>query len=199
MVSLFMYIILFIFAPNIADFYNIPLLSDVLRVQAVVLFIHAFTLVQSNQLRKNLNFKLISKVAISTSIVSLCITIIMAYQGFGVWALVAQNIISAAIPAIVYWFYVKWRPLWTFSWPSFKELFGFGFYMFLTHIINNFSSQIQGLLIGRVYNPATMGYYSKAHSTEKLAASSISSVLTQVTYPLYAQVQDNLQMMINLI
>lgn len=199
MVSLFMYIILFIFAPNIADFYNIPLLSDVLRVQAVVLFIHAFTLVQSNQLRKNLNFKLISKVTISTSIVSLCITIIMAYQGFGVWALVAQNIISAAIPAIVYWFYVKWRPLWTFSWPSFKELFGFGFYMFLTHIINNFSSQIQGLLIGRVYNPATMGYYSKAHSTEKLAASSISSVLTQVTYPLYAQVQDNLQMMINLI
>ena len=76
MVSLFMYIILFIFAPNIADFYNIPLLSDVLRVQAIVLFIHAFTLVQSNQLRKNLNFKLISKVTISTSIVSLCITIL---------------------------------------------------------------------------------------------------------------------------
>ena len=199
MVSALMYAVLFISAPYIARFYDIPLLSDVLRVQALVLFVHAFTLVQSNQLRKQLNFKLISIVTVSTSIISLIITIIMAYKGFGVWALVSQNLITAIIPAIIYWFYVRWRPLWIFSWASFKELFSFGFYMFLTSIVNSFSNQIQGLLIGRFYDPATMGYYSKAHSTEKLAASSISSVLTQVTYPLYAKVQDNLQILINLV
>lgn len=199
LVSAVVYALLFIFAPKIAVFYNIPLLSDVLRVQAIVLFIHAFTLVQSNQLRKKINFKLISKVAIITSAVSLSITIIMAYSGFGVWALVAQNLISAIIPAIVYWFYLKWRPVWTFSWSSFKELFGFGFYMFLTNIVNKLGAEIQGLLIGKVYNPATMGYYSKAHSTEKLAASTISSVITQVTYPLYAKAQDDMQLLINMI
>ena len=199
MVSALMYAVLFISAPYIARFYDIPLLSDVLRVQALVLFIHAFTLVQSNQLRKQLNFKLISIVTIATSLISLSITIIMAYKGFGVWALVAQNLISASIPAIVYWFYIKWRPAWIFSWTSFKELFSFGFYVFLTNLLNKFSTQVQGLLIGKFYNPATLGYYSKARSTEMLATTSFSSVISQVTYPLYSKVQSDKQMMANML
>ncbi len=123
----------------------------------------------------------------------------MDYNGFGVWSLVAQNLITNAIPTVVFWFYVKWRPSWLFSWLSFKELFGFGFYMFLTNLLNQFGSQISGLLIGKVYNPSTMGYYSKALSTEKLASQSISQVMSQVTYPLYAEVQDDKQALINMI
>jgi O-antigen/teichoic acid export membrane protein len=123
----------------------------------------------------------------------------MTYKGFGVWALVAQNLISAAIPAIVFWFFIKWRPSWSFSWASFKELFSFGFYMFLTSLLNQFGQQIQGLMIGKVYNPSTMGYYSKAYSTEKLASTSIGSVMNQVTYPLYAEVQDDKQKLGNMI
>ena len=186
-----LYAVLFFCAPAISRFYNIPLLCNVLRVQGLVLFIYAFNIIQRNQLRKNLNFKLLSIVSISTSIIALAVTIVMAYKGFGVWALVAQNLIIAAIPSLVFWFYVKWRPIWAFSWASFKELFSFGFYMFLTHLLNRFGQQIQGLLIGKVYNASTMGYYSKAHSTEKLASTSISQILTQVTYPLYAEVQDD--------
>ena len=142
---------------------------------------------------------MLSIVSVSTSIIALTITIIMAYNGCGVWALVVQNLIIAAIPSLVFWFYVKWRPIWIFSWQSFKELFSFGFYMFLTHIVSRFTQQIQGLLIGKFYNASTMGYYSKAHSTEKLASSSISQVMTQVTYPLYAEVQDNKMVMQNMI
>ena len=189
--SAVMYIILFVSAPAISRFYDTPILSDVLRVQGVVLFIHALNLIQRNQLKKKLNFKLLSIVTIVTSVISLAITIFMAYQGYGVWALVTQNMMVSAIPSIVFWFYVKWRPKLVFSWQSFKELFGFGFYMFLTHIINNFGQKVQGLLIGRVYSPATMGYYSKAEGLEKLASTSISGIMTDVTYPLYAEVQDN--------
>ena len=170
-----------------------------LRVQALVLFIYALNVIQRNQLKKKLNFKLLSIVSVSTSIIALVITIIMAYNGFGVWALVAQNLIVAAIPSLVFWFYVKWRPKLVFSWQSFKELFGFGFYMFLTHLVNRFTQQIQGLLIGKFFNPSTMGYYSKAHGTERLASTSISQVMTQVTYPLYAEVQDNKVAMQNMI
>lgn len=194
-----MYAVLFFCAPTIARFYNIPLLSSVLRVQGLILFIYAFNVVQRNQLKKKLNFKILSIVTITTSIIALAVTIVMAYKGFGVWSLVAQGLISAAIPALVFWFYIKWRPIMTFSWKSFKELFSFGFYMFLTHIVNNFAGQIQGLLIGKVYNPSTMGYYSKAVGTERLASQSISSVMTQVTYPLYAQVQDDKEVMQNMI
>ena len=199
LMSVLMYAILFVSAPAIARFYNIPLLCDVLRVQGIILFIYAFNIVQKNQLQKKLNFKVLSIVTITTSIISLGITIYMAYKGFGVWALVAQNLITAAIPAVVFWFYMKWRPAWVFSWKSFKELFSFGFFMFLTHLINNFSSQIQGLLIGKIYSSSTMGYFSKAVRTELMASQSITSIMTQVTYPLYAEAQDNKILLGNMI
>ena len=194
-----MYAVLFLCAPAISRFYETPILCDVLRVQGLVLFIHAFNLIQRNQLKKKLNFKLLSIVTIVTSIISLGLTIFMAYKGFGVWALVTQNLMVSAIPSLVFWFYVKWRPKWIFSWQSFKELFSFGVYMFLTHLINNFGQKVQGLLIGKVYNPTTMGYYSKAEGLEKLASTSISNIMTQVTYPLYAEVQDNKAALSNMI
>ncbi len=189
--AVLLYAILFFSAPAIARFYNIPLLCDVLRVQGVILFIFAFNIVQRNQLQKKLNFKVLSIVTISTSLIALSVTIFMAYHGYGVWSLVTQHILTALIPALVFWFYIKWRPILTFSWQSFKELFSFGFFMFLTNLLNQFGHQIQGLLIGRFYNASTMGFYSKANATEKLTSSSISQVMTQVTYPLYAQVQDD--------
>lgn len=197
--AVLLYAILFVCAPAIARFYDIPLLCDVLRVQGLILFIYAFNIVQRNQLKKKLNFKVLSIVTITTSIIALCVTVLMAYNGFGVWALVAQNLITAAIPALVFWFFVKWRPVMTFSSKSFQELFSFGFYMFLTHIVNNFGKNIQSLLIGKLYTPATMGYLSKAVGTERLASYSISSVMTQVTYPLYVKVQDDKTAMANMI
>lgn len=197
--ALMMYAILFVSAPAISRFYDIPLLCDVLRVQGLVLFIYAFNIVQRNQLKKNLNFKVLSIVTITTSIIALSVTIFMAYKGFGVWALVVQNLIGAAIPAVIFWFFIKWRPVMTFSKQSFKELFDFGFFMFLTHLINNFSRKIQGLLIGKIYNPTTMGYYSKAMSTESLASSSITSIMTQVSYPLYAEAQNDKKQLGNMI
>ena len=197
--AVLLYAILFVCAPVIARFYDIPLLCDVLRMQGLVLFIYAFNIVQRNQLKKKLNFKVLSIVTITTSIIALCVTVLMAYNGFGVWALVAQNLITAAIPALVFWFFVKWRPVMTFSSKSFQELFSFGFYMFLTHIVNNFGKNIQSLLIGKLYTPATMGYLSKAVGTERLASYSISSVMTQVTYPLYVKVQDDKAAMTNMI
>ena len=197
--AVLMYAILFFCAPAIARFYKTPLLSSVLRVQGLILFIYAFNIVQRNQLKKKLNFKVLSIVTIVTALIALGVTIFMAYKGFGVWALVAQNMITAAIPAIVFWFFIKWRPVWAFSWQSFKELFGFGFYMFLTHLVNRFGQQIQGLLIGKFYNASTMGYYSKAEGTEKIASTSISKVMTEVTYPLYAEVQDDKEKMQNMV
>ena len=186
-----LYAVLYASAPYIAEFYNIPLLCDVLRVQGIILFIYAFNIVQQNQLRKKMNFKVLSIVTILTSVTALTVTVIMAYHGYGVWALVTQYMLTALIPALVFWFYVRWRPHLVFSWKSFRELFSFGFYMFLTHLLNQFGQQIQGLLIGRFYNASTMGYYSKANATERLASTSISKVMSQVTYPLYAEMQDD--------
>lgn len=197
--AIFMYIVLYLSAPAISRFYEIPLLCDVLRVQGVILLIYALNLIQRNQLKKQLKFRIIAKVRIVTSVIALIVTIVMAYQGFGVWALVAQNLIGAIIPAVVFWVYTKWRPTLVFSWNSFKELFKFGIFMFLTHIFAKLVSQFQTLLIGKFFDPSTLGYYSKASKTENLASHTISSVMTSVTYPLYAEVQDERERMQNMI
>lgn len=194
-----MYVILYFSAPYVARFYDIPLLCPVLRVQAIVLIINAFNLIQRNQLKKKLNFKILSIVSITTSIIALSVTIIMAYHGMGVWSLVAQNLLVAGIPALVFWFYVKWRPIWVFSWKSFKELFSFGAYMLLSHFVNELGKQIQGLLIGKLFSASTLGYYSKAMGTERLASHTISGVITSVTYPLYAEAQDDKKVLGNII
>ena len=120
-------------------------------------------------------------------------------MGFGVWALVTQYLIGAAIPMIAFWVYTKWRPSWIFSWKSFKELFSFGIYMFFTHLLNSLSGQVQNLLIGRFYRADTLGYFSKAQSTEKLASHTISGVMTSVTYPLYVEAQDDMPALRNMI
>ena len=197
--SVILYAILFFSAPAIADFYRMPILCKVLRVQGLILFIYAFNIIQRNQIRKNLKFKELSKITIISSVISLVVTVIMAYMGFGVWALVAQNFLGGLIPCVFFWMTMNWRPTWEYSWRSFKELFGFGLYMFLTHLLSTFSKRITGLLVGRWYDPATMGYYSKASATTKYATESISGVMIQTTYPLYSAVQDDKERLANMV
>lgn len=197
--SVVLYLILYFSAPYIASFYRMPILRDVLRVQAIVLIVSALSLVQANQLRKQFKFKKIAIVSLISSIISLTVTIWMAYKGFGVWALVAQGLVSSFIPTVIYWMTNKWIPKLVFSMESFKSLFSFGAYMFLIHLINEICNNIHGLLIGRFFNASTMGYYSKARGTEKLASTSISQSLTQVTFPLYAEYQNDKQGLIGLI
>lgn len=189
--SIVIYVLLYLSAPFVAQFYHIELLCPVLRVQGIALIINAFQLIQTNQLNKQFKFKKISIVTLFSSVVSLMVTIVMAYKGFGVWSLVAQNLLMSSIPTVIYWLTNKWKPLLVFSIQSFKELFSFGFYMFLSTLLSTFVNNIQGLLIGRFYDAAQMGFYSKAHNTEKLASTSISQILSQVSYPLYAELQDD--------
>jgi len=197
--SVILYAVIYISAPAIANFYRMPILCKVLRVQGLILFIYAFNIIQRNQIRKNLKFKKLSKITITSSFISLIVTIILAYMGFGVWSLVAQNFLIALIPCLFFWLTMNWKPTWEFSWTSFRELFGFGSYMFLTHLFTTFSQRITGLLVGRWYNPATMGYYTKASSFSKYATLSISGVMIQTTYPLYASVQDDRERLINMV
>ena len=198
-VAVFLYIVLYFSAPAIARFYNMPLLSDVLRVQGIVLIFYALCTVQANILRKQLKFKKIAIVMVITCIVSVTVTILMAYNGYGVWSLVAQNFITVSLPTIIYWVTNKWLPLLRFSKKSFKELFSFGFYTLLSSLLRNICNNIQGLLIGKFFSPSVMGYYSKALTTEHLSSHSISQVVEQVSYPLYAEVQDNNSRLISMI
>ena len=197
--SVLLYAILFFSAPAISRFYRMPILCKVLRVQGLILFIYSLNIIQQNIIRKNLLFKKLSVISITTSVVSLIVTVTMAYMGFGVWALVTQNLIAALVPCLFFWLTVNWRPTREFSMASLKELFGFGSFMLLNTLVTTLGYKISGLLVGRMFNPTTMGYYSKASSTSDLATQSITGVVLQTTYPLYASVQDDKERLANMV
>ena len=198
-ISILMYLLLFVSAPAIARFYRIPLLSDVLRVQGLILILNASAAIQDNRLRKQFYFKKLAIIYITSAIISIVVAIVMAYNGFGVWALVGSSLSSGIIRNIIFWFTSKWKPLLVFSLKSFKELFGFGFYVFLSNIVNQLGNSLKTMLIGRFYNASLLGYYSKANQTEMLVSQSVSDVLLQVTYPLYAELQFEKEKMISAI
>lgn len=198
-ISILMYMVLFVAAPFIARFYRIPLLSDVLRVQGLILILNATLTIQDNRLRKQFKFKRLAIVYVIAGLVSTVVAISMAYNGFGVWSLVGQSLSASVTINIIFWTTNKWRPMFVFSMQSFRELFGFGFYIFLSNIVNQIGNSLQTLLMGRIYNASILGYYSKASSTEMLASQSISDVLLQVTYPLYSELQNQKEQMISAI
>lgn len=193
--SLMLYGLLFLCAPLIASFYEMPLLVSVLRVQGLILIINALRLVQTNQLRKQLKFKRVAIVEISVAMVSLSITIFLAGKGWGVWALVAQQLMYSGVTTMLYWIISSWRPLWVFSKDSFKEMFHFGGFVLLSNLINTFCNNIQELMIGKLYKSSTLGYYSKARSTEQIASTLIAYTVDQVSYPVLAEAQNDLAKM----
>ena len=197
--STILYVLLFWAAPWIAEFYNIPLLSSVLRIQGIVLILNSLSIIQQNRLRKQLLFKKLSMVSIVSATLSLTITIYLAYLGWGVWALVAQQLLMSAFNVIFYWVIGKWFPSFVFSRQSFKELFGFGGFILLSNLINTLCNNIQGLLIGRFFSPVIMGLYTQARKLEEVASTSFSRVVDQVSYPVLSTVQNDKQVMINVL
>lgn len=195
--SIVLYAVLFFSSPAIAKFYKIPLLADVLKVQGLVLFFNSLCIIQHNQLRKQLQFKKLAIVEIVAAVLSLVVAIVAACNGWGVWSLVAQQLSLGLFKAVLLWLFNSWRPILVFSWLSFKELFKFGGFMLLSSLFGTLSNEIQGLLVGRMFTPATMGLYSQAYRLEGSAATAVSSVIDQVTYPVMAAVQDDRQRLIS--
>ena len=197
--SVVLYIVLFLCAPIIADFYNIALLKKVLQVQGVILIINALGIIQANQLRKQLKFKSVAQVTLIASVVSVIVAIAMAYMGCGIWSLVAQQIVSSFVTTLLYWVYSSWRPIYVFSKESFKELFGFGSFILLSNLINAFCNNLNGLLIGKFFNASSMGYFTQAKKLEDVSSTSIETVVAQVSYPVLVEVKDNHERLMNVL
>ncbi len=189
--SIVLYAVLFLGSPLIAHFYRIPKLSIVLRIQGGVILLNALTIIQQNILKKNLKFKTLSIIYISSGFISFIISVILAYKGFGIWSLVSQQIVMTLMMTILFWLLCKWRPLFAFSFNTFKELFGFGGFMLLTSLFSTLSTEIQGLLVGKKFNSNALGLYNQAYRLEGSAATAISSLMDQVTFPVLSSLQDN--------
>lgn len=194
-ISIVIYVLLFFAAPYISKFYHMEILTPVLRVKAVCLIIQGFRIIQTTRLQKNLNFKNISLVYLSASFISTIISIICAILGFGVWALVIKTLLDTFIRTCIFWIISKWKPLFRFNLKSFKELFSFGGVMLSTSIIMTIYSNLQTLIIGRVFSATELGYYTQANKLESIPTTAFEQIVNQVSFPIFSKLKDDKEKM----
>lgn len=183
------YTILFLSAPWVADFYGVDILKPLLRVQGLVLIIHAFSIIQTAILRKKMDFRKLSICNLIANIVGSILGISAALLGYGVWSLVIRMLIVGLATSLLLWIIGKWKPLLVFSIESFRELFGFGGFMLLSSLVYTITNNVQTLVIGKIFKPADLGYFTQARQLRNVATDSVSSVISQVLYPEFANNQ----------
>lgn len=188
-VSAVCYVILFMCAPLVADFYNMAELTSVLRVTSLGLVIGSLGGVQRTLLSAEMNFKALTKFNVLGVTVSGIVGVILAYCDFKVWALVFQSLTATVIGTICIWYKVKWRPKLIFSRESFREFFGFGSKMLGSRLLDTVYNNMYSIIIGKVFRSADLAFYNRANALTQLASSTPTGILQSVTYPTLCKLQ----------
>lgn len=185
------YGIMWIISPWVADFFNTPILSDLLKILAISIIFNSLAVVQIARLTVEINFKPQAIATIISVLISGMIGIIMAYWGYGVWALAWQQVTAAIIKTVVVWFQDRWLPKYGFSNESFKDLFSFGSKLLSAGLLGAVYSQITSVLIGKYYSPKELGFYTRGQQFAHMPTSTVTGILSRVTFPILSNYQDN--------
>lgn len=184
-------LLLFLGAPLIASFFKSPLLVQVTRVVSLTLVINALGAVQGTKLTIDLDFKRKAIISIITITFMGFVGLWMAHRGYGVWALVAQNVVGSSVRTILLWVMVRWIPRLRFSLKSFKEMFSFGSKLLATSLIDVVWGNLYNLVIGKFFTPASLGLYNRAESFASFPSSNVYGLVQGVLYPSLCKVQDD--------
>lgn len=189
-VSIVLYILLYTSAPAISLFFKEPVLTNVLRVIGLILIVNALGFIPRTILVRGIDFKTQTKVSIISSVSSGLVGVGMAIMGFGVWSLVWQQLSRQILNSLFLWIFCKWIPRWEFSIKSFKEMFGFGYKLLLSGLLDTLYKNIYYVIIGRCYSPAQLGQYSRAEQFNMIFSSNLTSIVQRVSYPVLSSIQE---------
>ena len=189
-VSIVLYILLYTSAPAISLFFKEPVLTNVLRVIGLILIVNALGIIPRTILVRGIDFKTQTKVSIISSVSSGLVGVGMAIMGFGVWSLVWQQLSRQILNSLFLWIFCKWIPQWEFSIKSFKEMFGFGYKLLLSGLLDTLYKNIYYVIIGRCYSPAQLGQYSRAEQFNMIFSSNLTTVVQRVSYPVLSSIQE---------
>lgn len=196
-ISLLMFGLLYIIAPWIALFFERPQLVNLTRVMGLLLILQSFSIVQYTILSKNVDFKTKTKASLISSIVSGIIGISMAFAGYGVWALVAQQLSRQFLYSISLWCMNKWWPTLRFRIATFRYMWNFGWKLLLSGLLNNFWGELYKVIVSKCYTPVALGQYTRSEQLAALFSSNITSIVQRVSYPVLSQIQDDSERLVN--
>ena len=195
--SLLLYAIVYASSPFIADFFKREELVSLTRVASLGLIAGALSLVPQTRLTKRIDFKAQTKITLIASVTSGVLGIAMAMLGFGVWSLVAQTLSNQVLRTILLWVIDRWIPKFRFSKASFQELFGFGWKMMLSGLLDTVWKELYQVVVGKFYSPATLGQYTRGNQFAQLLSSNLTNVVQRVTYPVLSNIQDDKERMVS--
>ena len=190
-ISIVLYLLLFATAPFVADFFHRQELTALVRATGLVLFCNALSITQVTILTKRIDFKTKTKASLFSAVISGVVGIAMAFGGFGVWALVAQQLARQFFYTAGLWMLNHWYPKFSFSKDSFCYMWGFGWKLLVSGILNNVWNQLYQVVIGKCYTPATLGQYTRSQEYASIFSSNITSIVQRVSYPVLAEIQDD--------
>lgn len=195
--SLLLYVLIFLLAPYISVFFRREELTALTRVSSIGIIIGALAIVQQTKLTRRIDFKTQTVITLIASIISGIIGIVMSLTGFGVWSLVVQVLSSQFLRTISLWFINRWVPKFRFVKKSFQDLFGYGWKIMVSGLLDAVWKELYQVVVGKFYSPATLGQYTRANQFSNLFSSNLTTVIQRVTFPVLSTIQDDTARMID--
>lgn len=192
-ICLVLYAAMFFASPFIANFYNDSSLTPIIRVISLTIVISGVKGIQQSYVSRNMLFKRFFYATLGGTIFSAILGIALAYTGFGVWAIVAQQLSITTIDTLILWLTVKWRPKKMFSWERLKGLLSFGWKMLASSLLDTVYGNIRSLIIGKLYSSSDLAYYNQGKQFPNVVVTNINTSIDSVLLPTMASVQDDSQ------
>jgi len=196
-ISILLYLVLFFLSPLIAQFYNEPLLTDIMRILSLNIIIGAIPAVHNAVLSRDLDFKKSFFRRMADVLAQGIVGITLAVLGWGVWAMVFSKVVGTAIGAMVLCVTVRWRPKKLFSFVSVKSLFSFSSKILGTNLLNTIFNNINSLIIGKFYTPTDVGHYQRGQQIPQVTMGALDGSMTEVLYPAFSKAQSDLAVLKN--
>lgn len=190
-VGICIYILFYLLAPFVSRFYDVPELTAIMRVISLGVIFNSLAVVQRALLTIKIDFKTQAKASLIAAFFSGITGITMAYKGFGVWAIVAQQLVNLGLNTSLLWIFARWRPKAKFSMESFRELFAFGSKLLVSGILDTLYRNIYLIIIGKLFTASKLGYYTRAQQFSDFPSSNLTGILQRVTYPILCKIQDD--------
>lgn len=186
-----LYAVLFLIAPWVARFYGIPELKPILRIVSVTLFFNAINSIQNAELNRKLLFHLSFRISLFSTIAASVSGLTLAFLGYGVWTLVWSWIVAGLVGVISRWFFIAWRPRWMFSWAALKPLWGYGWKLVCSALLDTGFNNLYGLIIGKCYSRADLSFVNKGRNIPELLMTNVNGTLGGVAFPALVQMQND--------
>lgn len=193
-IGITLYTVLFFLAPTISNYYNQPILSSLARFLFLSFLFNSFAIIQNTKLVKEINYKLITKINTFSVLISYSTALLLAYFGYGIWALASQIVVISMVRSSCLWIFGKWKPTGDFSLKSFKEFFAFGSKLVVASILNSFSTNIPQNIIAKQYSLGITGLYNQATRLHNTVFDFLAGTIQSVPFTVLSHIDDNISL-----